>query len=110
MSIGIAASGISPSSGLPDAASLVRILSGSLPVKEIGERLQALVLSVTTDSALLDVQGSQVEVEPLPQFKVGSQFTVNQAGTPARPLLQVMPGAPNPPINKLPLHVRASCH
>ncbi len=93
MNVAITTYGPFPQAASSDKASLLRILAGTLPVEEVGERLQATVLAVTPVSALLDVQGTQVEVEPQADLQPGMQLTVRLAGNPARPLLQVLPAA-----------------
>jgi hypothetical protein len=93
MNVVITTYGPFPQSAPSDKASLLRILAGTLPIEEVGERLQATVLAVTPVSALLEVQGTQVEVEPQAELQPGMQLTVRVAGNPARPLLQLLPAA-----------------
>jgi hypothetical protein len=67
----------------------VRVLAGDVSGLALGERVKFTILETTNISTLIDVNGTRIRVEPLPNAQPGTELFAHLTGTPSEPMLAV---------------------
>lgn len=67
----------------------VRVLAGDVSALALGERVKITILETTNVGTLIDVNGTRVRVEPLPNAQAGTELFAHLSGTTSEPTLAV---------------------